>query len=288
MDRHRAEFPINRMCRVLEVSRSSYWHWRRQEGRRTARATAEQALVNRIRRIHDESRKTYGSPRITRALHREAIQCNHKRVATLMRQYGIRAKTAKRYRVTTRASNERRALPSDLVGRRFVAVEPNRLWTSDLTYLWTREGWLYLVVIVDVWNRKVVGYAMSNRLTAELVRAALDNALAERPAIRPGETVFHSDRGSQYTSSQVRMVLRANGIRQSVGASCYDNAISETFFHTLKSELTDDERYETFDQARRSIFEYIAVFYNRQRLHSSLGYRTPEEVEQQYLTSCSK
>lgn len=288
MDQHRAEFQLDRMCRVLAVSRSSYWHWRRQEGRRAARATAEQALVDRIRRIHDESRKTYGSPRITCALDREAIRCNHKRVAKLMQQYGIRAKTAKRYRVTTRASKDRRALPSDLVERRFVASEPNRLWTSDLTYLWTREGWFYLAVIVDVWNRKVVGYAMSDRLTARLVRAALDNALAERPAVMQGVMVFHSDRGSQYTSNEVQMVLAANGISQSVGSSCYDNAISETFFHTLKTELTDDERYETFDQARRSIFEYIRVFYNRKRLHSSLGYRTPEEVEQQYLTSRSK
>jgi len=205
-----------------------------------------------------------------------------------MRQHGIRAKIAKRFRLTTRASKSTHSVPSDLVKRQFVAPQPNRLWTSDLTYVWTREGWLYLVVIVDVWSRKIVGYAMSRRLTAELITTALRNVLRERPAMIRGLTVFHSDRGSQYTSSEVRMMLERYGIQQSTGYSCYDNAISETFFHTLKTELIEGERYATREEARSSIFEYIEVFYNRKRLHSSLGYRTPEEFEQQYLTSCPK
>lgn len=165
--------------------------------------------------------------------------------------------------------------------RKFVAQGMNRLWSSDMTYVWTREGWLYLAVVLDVCSRRIVGYAMSNRLTAALVTCALRQALTQRTVV--DGLIFHSDRGSQYASSDVRQLLMRHNMRQSMSSagSCYDNAITETFFHTLKTELIYWERYETREQARRSIFEYIEVFYNRQRLHSALGYKTPIEFEQQ-------
>ena len=276
MEDHRQMFQLEPMCLVLKVSRSSYYHWR--EHKHTTCCNEE--LVKEIRRLHDGSRKTYGSPRITKALRKQGKQYNRKRIARLMRENGIRAKTKRRFKVTTRATT---AYPvaENLVQRQFVAERTNQLWSSDMTYVWTREGWLYLAVVLDVCSRKIVGYAMSSRLTAALVTSALRQALTQR-AVIDGLT-FHSDRGSQYASIDVRQLLMQHNIRQSMSStgSCYDNAITETFFHTLKTELIYWERYETRDQARRNIFEYIEVFYNRQRLHSALGYKTPLEFEQQ-------
>jgi transposase InsO family protein len=197
-----------------------------------------------------------------------------------MRQEGIYAKMKRRFKVTTRTTASQ-PVAENLVRKEFAAERMNQLWTSDMTYVWTREGWLYLAVVLDVYSRRIVGYAMSNRLTAALVMGALEQALMHR-AVRDG-LVFHSDRGSQYASMDVRQILKFNNIRQSMSStgSCYDNAITETFFHTLKTELTYWERYQTRDEARRNIFEYIEVFYNRQRLHSALGYKPPVEFEQQ-------
>ena len=250
MEVHRGIFRLEPMCRVLRLSRSSYYHWREHQHARDC----NEELVEDIRRIHEQSRKTYGSPRITKALRKQGKRYNRKRIARIMREYGIRAKTKRRFKVTT-LSTTAYPVAENLVRRRFVAQGMNRLWSSDMTYVWTGEGWLYLAVVLDVCSRRIVGYAMSNRLTAALVTSALGQALTQRTVV--DGLIFHSDRGSQYASTDVRQLLRQHNIRQSMSGtgSCYDNAITETFFHTLKTELIYWERYETRDQARRNIFE---------------------------------
>jgi transposase InsO family protein len=195
-----------------------------------------------------------------------------------MEENDIRAKTKKRFKVTTNSAKTKHAAPN-LVQQDFSAARPNQLWTSDMTYIWTREGWLYLAIILDVFARRVVGYAMSARLSASLVTSALEQALTHRQP--PADVVLHSDRGSQYASEEVRSMIIAHRLVQSMSGkgNCYDNAITESFFHTLKTEMIHWERFETRDEARRKIFDYIEVWYNRQRLHSSLGYSTPVEFE---------
>lgn len=278
MDDHRTEFRVTTMCRVLQLTRSSYHYWRRHQS--SSYRQRNGGLVQEIRRVHQASRRTYGSPRITRKLHASGFVCTTKRVAKLMRENNIRAKTKKRFKRTTDGTRTKNASPN-LVKQEFHAERPNQLWTSDMTYIWTREGWLYLAVILDVFGRRIVGYAMSHRSSASLVAQALRCALTHRTIV-PG-LVFHSDRGSQYASDTVRTILAAHKMVQSMSGTgnCYDNAITETFFHTLKTELIYWERFETRDEARGKIFEYIEVFYNRQRLHSSLGYLTPVGFEQQ-------
>lgn len=282
MEDHRTEFRVTTMRRVLQLTRSSYNYWRSHRSSSYRQRNA--GLVQEIRRIHKNSRRTYGSPRIARELRKKGLVCNPKRVAKLMQEHNIRAKTKKRFKVTTDGARTQNASPN-LVKQEFHAERPNQLWTSDMTYVWTREGWLYIAVILDVFARRIVGYAMSHRITASLVAQALRCALTHR-AIVPG-LVFHSDRGSQYASDNVRTILAAHNMAQSMSGTgnCYDNAITETFFHTLKTELVYWERFDTRDEARSKIFEYIEVFYNRQRLHSSLGYLTPVEFEQQCTTN---
>lgn len=282
MHAHRTEFRIETMCRVLEVSRSCYYHFRRRRNQSSFSSQKNAPLVTTIREIHRDSKGTYGVRRVTAQLRRQGILCNRKRVAKIMQDNQIRAKTKRRFKRTTHASTTRKA-SENLVQQRFVAERINQLWTSDMTYIWTREGWLYLSVILDVFGRRIVGYGMSRRLTAELVTTALQSALTQRTV--KGGMIFHSDRGSQYASADVREILTNNNITQSMSSTgnCYDNAITETFFHTLKTEMVHWERFDTRDEARRKIFEYIEVFYNRQRLHSSLGYRTPVEAEQDFL-----
>jgi len=277
---HRTEFRTETMSRVLEVSRSGYYHWRSHQSSFSSQKNAP--LVTTIREIHRDSKGTYGVRRVTAQLRRQGILCNRKRVAKIMQDNQIQAKTKRRFKRTTHASTTRKA-SENLVQQNFVAERINQLWTSDMTYIGTREGWLYLAVILDVFGRRIVGYGMSRRLTAELVTTALQSALTQRTV--NGGMIFHSDRGSQYASADVREILTNNNITQSMSSSgnCYDNAITETFFHTLKTEMVHRERFDTRDEARRKIFEYIEVFYNRQRLHSSLGYRTPVEAEQDFL-----
>jgi len=282
MHNHEQEFRITTMSRVLHVSRSAYNHWRSHLSHLSARGRQRQQLVEKIRALHAQSNGTYGSPRIAAQLRREGTPVNEKTVAKIMRENDIRAKTKKRFKVTTTSAQTKERAPN-LVQQKFTAERPNQLWTSDLTYIWTREGWLYLAIILDVFGRRIVGYAMSSRLSASLVTTALAHALTHRQP--SAELILHSDRGSQYASEEVRTMLRAHGLVQSMSGTgnCYDNAISETFFHTLKTELIFWERFETREQARQTIFHYIEVWYNRQRLHSSLGYSTPVEYEQRFL-----
>lgn len=279
---HASQHPVVSLCRVLGVSRSGYYDWRTDRG--AMHDTSDVELSRRIAEIHRKSRKRYGSPRITRELRRQGIRCNRKRVVRLMRREQIRAKTKRRFIVTTR-TDRWQAIAPDLVGQQFSTREPNRVWTSDITYVWTREGWCYLAVILDLYARRVVGWELGNRLTSELVTRALERAARWRKP-EPG-LIFHSDRGSQYGSDCVRDLINRYQMRQSMSAkgNCYDNAVTESFFHTLKTELTYFERYETRGQARQSIFEYIEVFYNRERLHSTNAYTTPSEYEDEYFST---
>jgi putative transposase len=281
MHNHENEFRIATMCRVLTVSRSAYYQWRSLQSSFSERQKKNADLLENIRTIHAQSKHTYGSPRVTAQLRREGTQVNEKCVAKLMQDNDIRAKTKKRFKVTTNSAKTKNAAPN-LVKQNFSAERPNQLWTSDMTYIWTCEGWLYLAIILDVFARRIVGYAMSARISATLVTTALQQALTHRQP--PADVMLHTDRGSQYASEEVRTMLIAHRFVQSRSGkgNCYDNAITETFFHTLKTEMIYWERFETRVEARRKIFDYIEVWYNRQRLHSSLGYSTPVEFEQRF------
>ena len=274
MERADSGFEVMKMCRVLGVSRSGYYKHlgrglspRRQENER---------LVTRIREIWGVRRRVYGSPRITAELRSEGHRCGKNRIARLMRENGIRSLMRRRFKITTR-SNHRLPVAEDLVGRDFTADSINKLWFSDITYIWTWEGWLYLAAVMDVHNREIVGWVLRDRLTKEIVVDALKNGLRKR-APQAG-LIFHSDRGSQYASSEVRGILRMWHARQSMSGqgSCFDNAVMESFFSSLKRELVYLETFHTKDQARQSVFEYVEIFFNRQRRHSSLNQRTPLE-----------
>ena len=278
VEEHWQEMCVGTMCRVLSISRSGYYAWRSQPC--SVRETENLRVQEEIREAYAEGRGEYGSPRVTDALRDGGRPYNRKRIARLMRLMGLRAKTVRRFKCTTRSIKGKHAEP-DRVNRNFAAGGPNRLWTSDITYIWTREGWLYLAVVLDVWSRKIVGYALWDRLDAGLVAEACRRAFQDRQP-DPG-LVFHSDRGRQYASEEVRKILKANHVCQSMGgkASCYDNAITESLFHTIKTCLVYWHRYETRQEAVTSIFEYIEVFYNRVRRHSALGHKSPVAFEQQ-------
>lgn len=276
MDQHRSTHGVQKMCRVIGASRSGYYRWKRQpQGKR--QKENEKILVE-IKEAHTNSRRIYGSPRIAEELQGKGIPCGENRVARLMKINGIAGKAKKKFKATT---NSEHALPiaENLLNQNFKAEKPNTVWVSDITYIPTREGWLYLAVILDLFSRQVVGWAMSDRLTSGFVVRALYQAIGRRhPA---SGCIVHSDRGIQYASKDVRDVLSAYGFIQSMSrkGNCYDNAVAESFFHTLKTEHVYDYRYETRAEARQSIFDYIEMFYNRQRRHSALGYRSPVSFE---------
>lgn len=269
-------FPIRLMIRALKASAAGYYAWRtRPESRRTI---ANRALLAHIRRIHAESRRTYGSPSIWNALVKRGHRVNEKRVARLMHEHAIRAKTVTKWRATTDSSHK---LPvaANTLDRQFAVSAPNRAWAGDITYLWTDEGWLYLAMVLDLYSRAVIGWAMGSRLTAELATQALTMALQRRkPKVG---LLHHSDRGVQYASADYQRALADAGIRCSMSrkGNCWDNAVVESFFGTLKKELIHDQRYPTRDHAKQDVFEWIEVFYNRQRRHTTLGYRSPAEFE---------
>jgi transposase InsO family protein len=272
IDEHRSGFRVKKMCRILDVSRSRYYAWRRRS--QGFRQQENERLLEKIKEAHQMSRRTYGSPRITVELNANGTPCGKNRIARLMRLHGIFAKTKRRFRVTTH-SNHNLPVAENLLNRRFETDKPNKVWLSDITYIRTQEGWLYLSTVLDLFNRQVIGWSMDDRLTQDLVLQALHQALGRRKA-DPG-VIFHSDRGSQYAGHAFRSVLKQHQFSQSMSATgnCYDNAVMESFFHTLKTEVVYFERYRTRADARQSIFEYIEVFYNRIRRHSSLGYLSP-------------
>jgi putative transposase len=273
---HDRRYPVRLMCRVLAVSTAGYYAWRgRPESRRAA---ANRTLLSTIRVLHQDSRQTYGSPSIWQALVRRGQRVGEHRVARLMRQDGIRAKTVKKWRATTHSAH-RLPVAANTLQRQFTVPQPNRVWAGDITYVWTMEGWLYLAVLLDLYSRRVIGWAMGQRLTGELAEQALTMALANR-APRAG-LVHHSDRGSQYAATSYQRLLTGYGLIPSMSrkGNCWDNACVESFFGTLKRELVYHRHYATRDAAKQDIFEYIEVFYNRQRRHSTLGYHSPAEFE---------
>ena len=266
------------MCHVLEVSRAGYYAWLgRSESPRAVRLAK---VVQTIAQVHRESRQTYGSPRVHRALQAKGVACCENTVAKLMRRAGIRAATVRRFVVRTTDSRHGHAIAENTLDRRFEPGEPDRVWVGDITYIATGEGWLYLAVMLDVGSRRVVGWATADHLRSELVERALSNALKHR---RPtGRVLHHSDRGVQYACDDYQELLRAQGLEISMSrkGNCWDNAVMESFFGTLKQELVHRETYGNREEARRSLFEYIEVFYNRQRLHSTLGYLSPAQYEE--------
>jgi transposase InsO family protein len=276
MRAHATRFATQRMCGVLGVSRSGYYAW---QGRMpSARQQANAVLLDRIRDVHACSRQTYGAPRIHAELSHGGERCGRHRVARLMRRHGLVAKMTRRFRLTMRSKHNPPPAPNRLQVP-FVVRQANRQWVADLTFIPTRAGWLHLAVVLDLFSRAVVGWAMQRRMTSGLVCEALQMALQRRrPA--PG-MIVHSDQGSQYASLEYQRVLHTHGLLCSMSRKghCYDNAVVESFFHTLKTELVGFEDYHTRDQARASVFEYMEVFYNRLRRHSTLNYRSPADFE---------
>jgi transposase InsO family protein len=272
-----ASYPTTLLCRVVGVARSGFYAWLRRDV--SARQQADGVLTTQITSIHQQSRATYGSPRVHAALRASDVRCSRKRVARLMRQAGLAGCRARRRTRTTRSDPAHVPAPN-LVERRFTVVQPDRLWVADITYVPTWEGWLYLAVVVDACSRRVVGWAMADHLRGDLTRDALSMALERR---RPGSgLVHHTDRGSQYTAGGYQMLLVTHGITASMSraGNCYDNALAESFFATLKTELIDRQAWPTRRAVRQALFEWIEGFYNRQRLHSGLGYRSPVHFEE--------
>jgi putative transposase len=276
MQNHINEFTIGRMAHVFKVSRSGYYQF--NKAKPSVRALEDKHLLAEIKAIHDKSRCTYGSPRIHAKLNLLGKKCSRKRVARLMKKEGIAAKMKRRFKVTTKANPKAKAAPN-LLQQDFTADAPNQRWVADFTYVSTWEGWLYVAIILDLFSRKIVGLAMHERMTADLVLAALEQAVLHRQP--DAGLIHHSDRGSQYTSDDFQALLTFYGLVASMSGTgnCFDNATAESFFHTLKTEHVYFERYETRAQAKLSIFEYVEVFYNRERSHSSLGYVSPEIFE---------
>jgi len=273
---HDRRYPIRLMCRALAVSPAGYYAWRSRP--ESHRAVSARTLLSAIRVIHQESRETYGSPSIWDALLKQGHGVGEHRVARLMRQHGIRAKTVKQWRATTQ-SHHRFPVAANTLNRQFTVESPNRVWAGDLTYLWTAEGWLYLAVLLDLYSRAVIGWAMGVRLTVDLAERALTMALANRTPT--AGLLHHSDRGSQYAATRYQQLLATHGMIPSMSrtGNCWDNACVESFFGTLKRELVYHRHYATREDATQDIFEYIEVFYNRKRRHSTLGYDSPAEYE---------
>jgi putative transposase len=275
---HRGAYPVRVLCGVLEVSPAGYYAWRLRP--RSPRAAANGELVAAIRRVHRDSGGRYGSPRVHAALQAQGRGASRGRVERLMHRHGIRAIMAPPRRVRTTDSRHTLPIAPNLIDRNFTAAAPNRVWLADITYIPTHEGWLYLAAVMDLYSRKIVGWAMRDHLRTELASTALTMAVhRQRPA---AGLIHHSDRGVQYASHTYRTALAAAVMTASMSrkADCFDNAPMESFFHTLKTELVHHRQYATRTEAQRDIFAFIEGFYNRTRLHSAIGYITPIEMEQ--------
>ncbi len=273
---HRAQWPVRLLCQVLEVSPGGFYAWRARPS--SARQQRRDALVVQLKAAYHQMKARYGSPRLHAELVARGESCCVNTVAQLMRQHGIAAKTVRKFRCTT-DSNHDRPVAENFLNRQFEPTAPNRAWVADITYIPTREGWLYLAAVEDLYSRQVVGWAMGERIDSRLVVEALAMAVQRR---RPGaDLVAHSDRGSQYASDHYQRLLANEGITCSMSrrGNCWDNAPMESFFASLKKELVYGEDYQTRAEAKASVFEYIEVFYNRVRRHSALGYKSPVEYE---------
>ncbi len=278
IDAEKAAYPIALLCRVLRVARAGYYAWLRRGP--SPRAQANRTLTTRLVQLHAESRHTYGAPRLTAALAADGEPVGHNRVARLLRLAGLHGVSRRRRSPRTTIADPAAAVAPNRLARAFTAPAPDRRWVGDITYLPTGEGWLYLATLLDVYSRRVVGFALADHLRTELALAALQLALGQRHP-QSGTLVHHTDRGCQYTARAYQAVLERHGITPSMSrrGDCYDNALAESFNATIKSELVARTHWPTHKEARAAVFEWITVFYNRQRRHSSLGYQTPVEFE---------
>lgn len=276
---HRQQFPVARLCRCLSVSRSGFHAWLNRPV--SARALADQRLLIEIRRVHLEHRQAYGGVKTWRTLCARGIACSKHRVARLRREANIQARRRQRQRITIEHHKTAAPAPDRLV-RRFKAPVPNRIWAGDMTFIRTREGWLHLAVLLDLFSRKVVGWAMDQQPGQRLHLGALTMALAQR-CPEPG-LIHHTDRGPQYSTPAYQKLLQAHGVKASMNGRKVpqDNAVAESFFSNLKNELVHHRNFRSRNEARAAIFDYIELFYNRKRIHQSLGYRTPEQMEKQW------
>jgi putative transposase len=264
------------MCEMLAVSRTAYYDWCSRP--QTPREKANELLTKLIREVFDGQRYGCGTRTIKKALTRLGYRVSRRRIGRLMKAEGLFCKTKKKFKATTNSKHDNPVAPNRL-NREFTADKPNQKWVGDITYIWTTEGWLYLATVIDLFSRRVVGWSMNSRMTKELVNKALLSAVwARKP---PKGLLWHTDRGSQYASSSHRDLLEEHGIVQSMSrkGNCWDNAVAESFFHTLKTGLINHKQYQTRDEAKKDIFDYIEVFYNRQRLHSTNDYWSPVDYE---------
>ncbi|MEM5767378.1 MAG: IS3 family transposase [Bacillota bacterium] len=277
------DYSVEKMCKLFDISRSNYYDWQKRTAHKSKRQLEDEVLTQRICELHEEHRKKYGVPKMHKALRQEGIRCGKNRVYRLMRAANICRKPSKRYRNTTQ-SNHQLPLAPNLLDRNFKTTQSNQVWVSDITYIPTMTGWLYLVVVLDLFSRKVIGWAVSDRLKTEFVLSAVKMAIRNR---RPSKgLIIHSDRGVQYASREYRKLLASNHIRCSMSrkANCWDNAPAESFFSLLKKELMEDTPvFSSQSSAKFKIFDYIEVYYNRKRIHSSLEYHSPENYEKQRI-----
>jgi len=275
------DYPILSLCLHLEVSPSGYYDWQKRRSCPSPRAVEDQALAQQIDQIHARSRQTYGSPRVVEELRKKGRRHGRNRIARLMKEEGLCGRHKRRYRVQTTDSNHDQPIAPNRLAEAPKATAPNQLWVADITYIETKEGWLYLAAILDLYSRKIVGWAMSERIDTGLVLKALAMALLHRSP--PANVLLHSDRGVQYASGDYRQALGQAGLIASMSrrGNCYDNATMESFWSTLKLELVYRRCFDSRAQARTQIFDYIETFYNRQRAHSALGYHSPVDFELQ-------
>jgi transposase InsO family protein len=270
------------MAKVLGVSRSGYYRF--LKAKPSLRKQENERLLEKIRLIHQSSFGTYGSPRIHAELKASGETCSRKRVAKLMKKHGIFAKMCQRFKKTTQQSKKPYFVADDLLQQDFTATEPNEVWVSDISYISTQEGWVYCAMILDLFSRKIIGLSVDNRMTADLVLSALRQALTHRCPL--AGVVHHSDRGSQYTCQALKILADKHGVQLSMGkvANAYDNAVAESFFHTLKTELVYFQSYKNLEEAKVNIFQYVYGFYNQKRRHSTLGYLSPAQFENEFYS----
>ena len=278
--KHKNEFPVVMMCRLLGVSTSRYYAWLMAP--KSPRKMEDEKLTTKIVEVHEKSRRLYGSPRIHAVLNQGGEKCGRNRVIKLMKQAKICSRVKRKFKVTTTDSKHNLPVAANLLEREFRREKKDRAWVQDITYVSTGEGWLFLAVVIDLYSRKVVGFSMQDNMKKQLVLDALDMAIKSRKP--ESGMIVHSDRGSQYCSELFQSKIRGNEMMCSMSGKgdCWDNAVAESFFHSLKTECVYLNHYRTREEAKKSIFEYIEVFYNRQRLHSTLGFLSPVEYEEKF------
>jgi len=281
---YKRKYPVSVMCRVLTISRSSYYSWQRRP--MSNHQLANELILAKIKQVRQSQPKkeVYGSPRMKDELNADGYSCSENRVARIMHQAGVFSKIKRKYKATT-DSEHKYPVAKNLINQNFTATQPNKVWLTDITYLWTKEGWVYLAAVLDVFSRVIVGWAVSDRLKKELVVHSLRNAMIQR---NPDQgLIIHSDRGSQYASEKVRTMINNAGYVQSMSGrgNCYDNAMMESFFHSLKSEHIHFQKYKTREEVKSDLFEHIELFYNRERRHSSIGNLSPFEYEKRFRSA---